>query len=588
MKREKRFLAILLLLVMIVAQGVPVQASAPQLPSGIQYDELGTRIEEFVSEHGDTTAGMAISVFGEDAVIYTDYFGYADREAQIAVDQNTVMEWGSATKLLVWVSVMQLWEQERIALDADIREYLPEGFLTNLKYDTPITMLNLMNHNAGFQEVYADLFVKEQDAIRTLEDSLLAHEPAQIYKPGTVTAYSNWGVALAAYIVERVSGESFDDYVHRHIFAPLSMEHSALSADLSDNVWVQEKRKELQCYMADGTLIPDCFYYITLYPAGMCTSTLEDFETFGMALLNKDSPLFQKKETWNTFFTPTAYLGDSDVPSNYHGLWMLPYGVETVGHGGNTAGCSSYLLLDPQNKIGVVVMTNQSNETVYNEEMMELIFGAFSEDRYFDVERSQPEGIYRSARTVRTGPFKIMSLSFLFGEVEPDEFWMTGISSGTEKICFSYGDYVRVPVWQFVLEMGLFLLEIAALLFSVISLVVKLIRRIVCVCRKKQITIPLGRWSILAAFLQIAAIAVLAAMAVQVMSYALAGTYAWLTVVFAVLAVLMTGFIVYAIARIPKIKATKKRKAYNWSTAILLVVTVANILYWNLFMWWRL
>lgn len=401
-------------------------------------------------------------------------------------------------------------------------------------------MLNLMNHNAGF------------------------------------------------YVVERISGESFDDYVHQHIFEPLGMERSALSADLSDNTWVQEKRKELQCYTIDGTLIPDCFYYITLYPAGMCTSTLADFETFGIALLKEDSPLFQEKGTWNTFFTPTAYLGDSDVPSNYHGLWVLPYGVETVGHGGNTAGCSSYLLLDLQDGIGVVVMTNQSNETVYNEEMMELIFGAFSEERYFDTQRSQPEGIYRSARTVRTGPFKIMSLSFMFGEVEPDEVWMTGRSGGAEKICFPYGDYVRVPVWQFVVEMALFLLGIIALLFSIISLLVKFVRKIVCICRKKQLSIPLGRWSMLAAVMQAAAVVVLAVMASGAMSYALANSYAWMTVLLAVLAVFMTGFILYGAITLPKTKSSKMRKFYNWSTAVLLAVTVVNIMYWNLFMWWKI
>lgn len=588
MRREKRCFAILVLLAMILSQGVSVWAATAKLPSGAGYDELGRKIEEFVAEHEDTTAGMAVSVFGAGDSIYTNYFGYADKEAGIATDWDTVMEWGSATKLLVWVSVMQLWEQGMLDLDADIRAYLPEGFLTNLKFDTPVTMLNLMNHNAGFQEVYADLFVKDRDAIRSLEDSLMAHAPEQIYEPGTVTAYSNWGVALAAYVVERISGESFDAYVHQHIFEPLGMEHSAMSADLSDNLWVQEKRKELQCYTSEGTLIPDCFYYITLYPAGMCTSTLADFETFGKALLNEDSPLFRKEETWKTLFTPTAYLGDCDVPSNYHGFWAVPYGVETIGHGGNTAGCSSYLLLDLKNQVGAVVMTNQSNETVYNEEMMELIFGAFSEQTYFDSERSLPEGIYRSARTVRTGPFKLVSLSFMFGEVEPDEVWMTGRSGGVEKISFPYGDYVRVPVWQFMLEMTLFFLGIAAVLFSILSLLVRLIRGIVAVCRKKQLTIPLGRWSMLAAVMQVAVVVVLAILVFRAMSYALADSYAWMAVVFAVIAVFMTGFTLYGAVTLLKTESTKWRKLYNWVTAILLAVTVGNIIYWNLFMWWKI
>ncbi len=588
MKRIKRYLAILLLQGVVLPQCLSVQAAEAKLPSGIGYEEIGAKIEEFAAEHEETTVGVEISVFGQEDTIYKNYFGYANKKAGIAVDKDTVMEWGSATKMLVWVSVMQLWEQEKIDLDTDIREYLPEGFLTNLKYDTPITMLNLMNHNAGFQEVYADLFVKEHNAIRTLEDSLKAHEPAQIYEPGTVTAYSNWGVALAAYIVERISGEDFDDYVHRYIFEPLGMEHSALSVDLSDNTWVQEKRKELQCYTIDGTLMPDCFYYITLYPAGMCTSTLADFEIFGKALLNKDLSLLRESKTWETLFTPTAYLGNSNVPSNYHGFWAVPYGVETVGHGGNTAGCSSYLLLDLQNKIGVVVMTNQSNETVYNSDMMELIFGEFTEQNYFDTKRSKAEGIYRPARTVRVGPFKLMSLSFMSGEEDTDECWAVGTSGGIEKICFPYTDCVRFPVWQFVLEMALFILGIAALLFSAISLLVKIIRKIVCVCRKKEIAISLGKWSTLAAAAQLIAVLLLAVMASQAFGYALASSYAWTNVGFGIIAVFMTALILYGITMLLKTESTKKRKCYNWTVVILLGVTTVNIVYWNLFMFWKI
>lgn len=587
MKRFKRYLAILLLVGMMLTQDVSVQAAEAKLPSGTEYQELGTKIEEFVAEHEDTMAGMSVSVFEQKDTIYTGYFGYADKEAEVAVDKDTVMEWGSATKMLVWVSVMQLWEQEKIDLNTDIREYLPHGFLTNLKYDTPITMLNLMNHNAGFQDVYTDLFIKDHEAIRTLEASLKAHEPEQIYEPGTVTAYSNWGVALAACIVERISGESFDDYVHQYIFEPLGMEHSALSVDLSDNTWVQEKRKELQCYTIDGTLIPDCFYYITLYPAGMCTSTLADFETFGKELLKEDSLLFKNDDTWKTLFSPTAFLGDSNVPSNYHGFWAVPFGVETVGHGGNTAGCSSYLLLDLQNKIGVVVMTNQSNETVYNTDMMKLIFGEFSEQNYFNAERSKPQGIYRPARTVRVGPFKIMSLSFM-DEAEADEFWAVGTSGAVEKICFSYGDYVRVPVWQFVLEMALFILQIAAWLFAMISLLVKMIRKLVCVCRKRQIAIPMGKWSILSAVTQLLTVLLLAVMAIQASGYALASSYAWVSVGFGIAAFFMAGLILYGIAMFLKTESTKKRKCYNWIAVILLGVTTVNIVYWNLFMFWKM
>ena len=589
--KVKKIIVLVLAAVTFLCQESPVLAMANAeetrtFPSGTSYEDIGGEIEAFAAEHEETTTGMAVSVFDKDETIYRGYFGHADKENSLAVGQETVMEWGSATKLLVWVSVMQLWEQGKLDLESDIQKYLPQDMLTNVNYDTPITMLHLMNHQAGFQEHYADLFVKERADILSLEEALKAHKPEQIYEPGTVTSYSNWGCALAGLIVERVSGMSFADYVHENIFKPLGMEHSALAADLSDNAWVQEKRKELQCYTTDGTLLPDCFYYITLYPAGMCTSTLEDFETFGKALLKEETPLFESADTWRMLFTPSLYAGDSHIPANYHGFWVLPYGVEVIGHGGNTAGCSSYLAINLESGTGMVVMTNQANETVYNGEMLELFFGKYSTEEWFTGGREDWEGIYRPARTMRKGPFKIMSLSFMLGEPETEEYWAVGTSGGVEKVCYPYGDWVRVPVWEFVLELGLVLLWVAALMFSVLSLLIKLIRKLVNMCRKKRPEIVLGRWSAMAAVLQLGILVLMVVAVIQVSSYAMASSYMWVFAGVAVLGCAMLGMIAYGTVNICKKTSTKKRAFYNWTTVVLLGATVVNILYWNLFMGW--
>lgn len=89
MRKSNRFLTILLILGMLLPWSISVQVAAEELPAGSEYDDLGKRIEEFVSEHEDTTAGMEISVFHGDDTVYTGYFGYADKDAGIAVDQDT-------------------------------------------------------------------------------------------------------------------------------------------------------------------------------------------------------------------------------------------------------------------------------------------------------------------------------------------------------------------------------------------------------------------------------------------------------------------------------------------------------------------
>lgn len=583
-KKIKGVLAAGLILGVLLSGSVSVEAS-DTLPSGLNGEDIGTEIKAFAEEHKDTTAGMSVSVFDEERTFYTGYFGYADKEKGLAMEPDTVVEWGSATKLLVWVSVMQLWEQGKLDLEEDVRVYLPEGYLDHLTYDTPITMTDLMNHQAGFQDVYSDLFVKEKEDILPLEEALQAHKPAQIYEPGTVAAYSNWGCGLAGLIVERVSGMSFADYVHTHIFQPLGMEHSALKADLSDNPWVQEKRKELQCYTADGTLIPDCFYHISWYPAGMCTSTLEDFATFGQALLREESVLFEKKDTYKELFTPTMFAGDSDIPANYHGFWMFPYGAEVIGHGGNTAGCSSYLGLDLESGTGMVVMTNQSNETVYNYDMLELVFGKFSASEWFPEGRKNWEGIFRTARTMRKGPLKILSITYMLGEPEQEEYWVAG-NDGVEKVCYPYGDWVDVPTWEFALEMVLLLLWAIAIIFAMISLLVKVLIGLVHLLRKKKISKPLSRWSSLAALVQAVMIVLIILAASMISSYAMAKSYMWIIYTFALLLCVVPGMAVYGMVKVRKADLSKSCKFYNVVTIVLLWATFANILYWNLFMWW--
>ena len=585
--KYRNVIAFVLAVVMIFSVGTPVLAAEQVLPSGISYSEIGTEIEAYVESYEGTTAGLAVSVFDRNSVVYQNQFGYADKENNLPVDEDTVFEWGSATKLLVWVSVMQLWEQGELALDQDIREYLPEGFLHNLNYDTPVTMTHLMNHNAGFQEVYADLFVKEGTNLPTLAEALLAHEPEQIYEPGTVTAYSNWGVGLAAYVVECVSGMSFCDYVYENIFKPLGMAHTAISTDLSDNTWVQEKRKELQCYTTDAALIEDCFYYITIYPAGSCTSTMADFLTFAQALLCQDTVLFDSADTWNELFSPTNFYGDSDIASNCHGFWVIPFAQEVVGHGGNTAGCSSNLLINLESGVGVAVMTNQAQESVYNDDMMELIFGKFEDEQYFSEKREFPTGVYRPARTIRKGPMKFFSLSYEMGEGDMDEFWVHSNVNGVDKVSYSYSDYVSVPSYVFIGEMVLFILWVVVTLFSLISLVGKGIGWMINkIRRRERMGQLLRKWSTLSCALQIVPMMLLLAMMVQVSVYATSDSYCWMFALCGVIAAVLIGLVICGVRNIARMPGGRIRKVYCAAVVCGLIVTVVNVGYWELFMFW--
>ena len=209
----KKILSFLLLLSLCLAFPDSVMAKETTYDYETVIDMVA---EEYI---GKTIPGASIIISEHGDIVFAKGYGYADIEQQIPIEpSSTVFEWGSITKTFVWVSVMQQVELGHIDLSQDIHTYLSDGFLKNIQYETPITMLHLMNHTAGFAEQLFDLRYQENDMEQSLEDVLSINQPEQVFEPGTVSAYSNWGAALAALIVERVSGQDFAEYVHEHIY----------------------------------------------------------------------------------------------------------------------------------------------------------------------------------------------------------------------------------------------------------------------------------------------------------------------------------------------------------------------------------
>lgn len=546
------------------------------------------KIEAFVKDNESTTAGMSVSVFNANDILYSGTFGYSNKEPGIPLSQNTVLEWGSCTKLLVWVSVMQLYEQGKIDLQKDIRQYLPDGFLKNLTFKTPVTMTHLMNHTAGFQEMYFDIFAKKEKHIKPLDVALCEYQPRQIFEPGTVTSYSNYGCALAGFIVERIAGIPFYEYVEKNIFAPLKMQNTSIRVAHNENKELKTKWQELKCYRANGKYFGFSSYYVLLYPAGSCISTPTDFCIFAQELLNKGKRLFAKEETWNVLFSPTSVYENISVPKNCHGFWMIPFADQTFGHGGNTPGCSSYILLQPQNNLGAVVMTNQPNEVVFNFYMMNLIFGEYNENNYFANNKIHPSGMYKSCRNKVVGPVKILGLPFYSFKNKHDFF----VASGDEKlVCTPYKDFESVSCFTVVFELAICVLWGLAIFVSFAWSVVRLI----CILLKQQkFTMPF--YTKLLMLLQTGFLLLLAYFICGIAGYAVAKSYIWVCNVFAFIPALFAalGFLLCRKLVLQKKVGTQKetfllQKSENlkmiFSVAII-VVFIVNICYWNLAFFW--
>ena len=613
----KKILCILITGIFILA--IPAAAYAAQdtdkLPSGIAYSDIGKSIDHYVAENRKTTAAVSVAVFQRDKIIFKKAYGNVDIGNKIANDSNAVFEWGSCTKLLVWTSLMQLAEQGKIKLDEDIRTYLPKNFFHKLRYDKPITVINLMNHNAGWQETVTDLFVKKKKDVRELGEALRLIEPEQIHKPGMVTAYSNWGAALAGYIVERVSGQSFSNYVHEHIFMPLGMRHTALNATLSDNAWVSEIRAKEKCYTADNKTMGTCHYYISLYPAGMATGTLDDFVKFAQAFTPAQgykSALFHNKKTLNEMLSPTSYYADKKTGRNCHGFWTDELGVNVLWHNGGTVGSSSWFAFDPVTGTGMVILTNQSNESVYNCGLLPLVFGK-NKRKYVNEKSDDISGLYMSARTCFKGFAKPYSLACLM-QINADKkgsYTISGTNNTIHRISTgSYlmdmgrkqflmqtdkesngkvllqipgQDYIKINGPGVIAELVLLILFMLSALYSLMALMVGFIQFILHKKRKQ----PFSRLRRLVHFAVILSFLIAVYITVTLSSdSALISKIRWSIILNAVLALIPAFYAVILAVKLRYLKCPKKDKVKLILTGVAGLIMTSNVVFWNGYKFW--
>ncbi len=170
---------------------------------------------------GEDIAGAVIVVVKDSKVLFAKGYGYSNVEKRIPASPHTLFRPGSISKLFTWTAVMQQVERGKLDLDRDVSDYL--DFKIPQSFGRPVTLRRLMTHSAGFEEVVKDIEVKQPGNLQPLGEFLRRHQPRQIYAPGTVSAYSNYGADLAGYIVQRVSGRPFADYIEENILTPLGM-----------------------------------------------------------------------------------------------------------------------------------------------------------------------------------------------------------------------------------------------------------------------------------------------------------------------------------------------------------------------------
>jgi CubicO group peptidase (beta-lactamase class C family)/uncharacterized integral membrane protein len=372
--------------------------------------------------------GASVAVVKDGEILFAKGYGYADLDNGTPVEATkTLFRLGSVSKLFIWTAVMQLVERGLLDLNQDINAYLAD---TDVRvppaFSAPITMAHLMNHSAGFEDRNIGLFSRDPESVRPLGEVLATRLPQRVLPPGEVTAYSNYGTALAAYVVEVISGLPWTTYVEENILKPLGMEQATprqpVPAPLQDNLAVGYYYSP-----ASADYEPQPFEYVPAAPAGAFSATATDAARFMIAHLQLGrlgNGRILKAETAQSMHS-ASLRQDSRLGGVAHGFLERPYGrLRTMGHGGDAFAFHTELRLVPSHDLGLFVAYNSPDGVMARDQLVRAFF-----DRYFasyaneSVESgdkgartgegeglSQHAGVYRSTRVPRTTLDRMMEL----------------------------------------------------------------------------------------------------------------------------------------------------------------------------------
>ena len=349
-------------------------------------------------------AGAVIAVVKDGKLLLAKGYGYSDGEKKTPVSpQDTLFRPGSISKLFTWTAVMQQVELGKLDLDRDVNAYL--DFKIPQTFGKPTTLRDIMTHRSGLEETTKDLFVATEKDLTPIAQYLPSHLPTQIFPPGTVPAYSNYATTLAAYMVQRVSGQPFDDYVDEHFFKPLNMTRATFRQPLPES---------LKPFMSNGYALgsdkPKPFEYVEVAPAGSLSASGESMSRwmimhlqngrYGDVQILKPETAVQmhaRQEGWPASMNAMA-LGFYEQTMNGH---------RVIAHGGDTELFHSNLLLILDANTGLFVSYNSAGRPEHGDARGDL-FVKFM-DRYFPSAPANEPVLSTAAEDARlvAGPYKI-------------------------------------------------------------------------------------------------------------------------------------------------------------------------------------
>lgn len=360
MKIQQKIIIILVFLSLSVSQNFAQEKSDNNIPQTLI--ELQDSIQKILIK--TNTPGAAIVMLSGNEVLLLKGLGKADIENNIDVNENTMFRLGSVSKLFVGLAILKLQEEGRLTLKDKVSDIIPDIEIKNPWEDQyPIRIENLLEHTSGLHEWSLAELGSNDPKPKTLKEALDYYPKGRVarFVPGTRIQYSNIAVSIAAYIVEKVSGMTYEDYVAKHFFAPMGMKNMTFRNS--------EQYQEIGAKGYDnGTVMP--YLHILYRPSAALTGSPKELvgllnffinrgKIDSIQLLSESSLL--RMETGESLHIEKSEVfkgyGLTNSNSDYKGFVYR-------GHGGSVPGSNSDLRYLPKYNLGYAVMINGNNQDV--------------------------------------------------------------------------------------------------------------------------------------------------------------------------------------------------------------------------------
>ncbi len=433
---NKKIIASLLFFLMILG-GTPLTAFGLEQSNVSQY--LDKTVSVMVDEK--EVKGAVVAVVKNMNIEHSQGYGFADEEQGIAADNDTTaFRIGSISKTFVAIAALQLVEEGRLDMNAPITEYLESDF-PKFKYD--ITIHELLTHTAGFEDMISGIAVHDLNNAEPLALSVRKYMPAQVFVPGEVVSYSNYGIALAAYVVERISGQDFHQYVDNHVFKPLGMTETSFELDYN-GVAVSK------AYATDGQETSEPF--INLYPEGSVVSTADNMAKYMLWLMDDSNKILNAKAK-QQLFNQQHTMFDEFEGMGY--TWSRKEHNDVVYYAkkGETVNFYSRIVLYPDQKTGVFLSFNTYvNEGKLNSimsEVTDLLIGTEKQNGSYTGEQTADlSGYYITTRSNFETLEKVMNFMIPNRVVNISGNLSDGFKMNGEKLSAIGENYYSTPIGE--------------------------------------------------------------------------------------------------------------------------------------------